>query len=331
MNLSAPLRPEDLEPAFALYRLSRMLYVVAELGIAPLLADGPRGAAELARLTATDDAALASVLDALASRGVFVRDSDGRYALNDVSRRLVPGSPDAANLPFLLGWAGWPPMYDAFGNLMHTLRTGRSAMPDGSFHGCLAARPDMARRYDEAMTATADGFRGCAEAFDFGGARTIVDVGGGRGAFCLEILKRHPGLRAISFDLPAVVAAGADAVHERLTLVGGDAFERVPEGADVYLTSTVLRCFDDRDCVRLLRRMREAMPDDGRLVAFEIVMPESRDDPVRCAADVVARAVYGGRDRTEREFRGLFAAAQLRLLRSAPAHGAISLLEALAA
>jgi len=250
---------------------------------------------------------------------------------------MVRGAPGAANIPFLLGWTGSPASYDAFGDLLHTLRTGQCAWrARGStdFHAYLAANPLASDLYARAMAATTDGFADCADAYDFSAARCIVDVGGGQGAFCLEILSRHPALRAISFDLPDVVAGADCAQHpaaSRLECVGGDALSAVPAGADVYLTSTVLRCLDDECCKRLLQNVRDAMPEGARLAAFEMVMPEARDNLAIGMADVVARVVYGGRDRTEREFDRLFEQAGLRRTRTLPTRGLLSVIEAVAA
>jgi len=162
--------------------------------------------------------------------------------------------------------------------------------------------------------------------------RTLVDVGGGQGAFCLEILRRYPALRAQCVDLPQVVAKGVVAGSgpcERLTLIGGDAMESLPAGADLYVTSTVLRCFADAACLRLLRSVRAAMGPRSKLAAFEMVLPDPPDDVALCTANVVARAVYGGRDRNEGEFRALLAAAGMQLVRTRPATPTVRVLEAI--
>lgn len=330
MNLDPPLHEALLEQSFGLFRLSRMIYAVAELGIATQLVNGPRSADELAELTGTHAPSLASLLDVLACWGVFRRDPGGRYALTPVSERLVPGSAKAANVPMLMGWAGFPGMYEAFGEILQTLRTGESALRReyGGFHGYLAAKPDMRALYDRAMESTADSFAASARAADFSGARHLVDVGGGKGALALEILSLHPQLRATCFDLPDVVAQADVAGHpaaSRLEFAAGDAFECVPAGADAYVTSTVLRCFDDERCLSLLRNIRNAMGEDAKLVAFEMVMPEGRDHIGMCTADLVARVLYGGRDRTESEFKSLFERAGLRHMRTGVATGICAL------
>ena len=159
----------------------------------------------------------------------------------------------------------------------------------------------------------------------------MIDVGGGQGALAIAILKANPSLTAIAFDLPDVVAGARiddPAMRARLQFVGGDAMQAVPAGADVYVTSTVLRCFDDRACDTLLRNIRAAMPLHARLAAIEMVMPETRDQLAMCTADLVARVIYGGRDRTQQEFESMFARAGLRFTRTVPVNAHLFVLEA---
>ena len=334
MNIVPPLAPESLEQSIGLFRLSRMIFAAASLRIAEHLAAGSRDAAALARETVTHEGALASLMDVLSAYGVFARGVDGRYSLTDFSKRMVPGAADSANVRMLLGWAGLPAAYDAFGDLLHTLRTGRAALTarnPGGFYGYLADHPESRSLYEAAMESTAESFAACVTAYNFSPARTLVDVGGGQGAFATAILKAKAGLTAIVFDLPAVVASARSddpQVRDRLRFVPGDAMQAVPEGADVYVTSTVLRCFDDEGCERLLRNIRAAMPSHGRLAAFEMVAPEGRDQVAWCTADLVARVIYGGRDRCQREFDALFARAGLQWTRTIPVNAHLSVMEA---
>lgn len=313
-----------------------MLFAAAALDLPNHLAEGPLDAAALAARTATHAPSLTSLLDALTGWGVFARDTAGRYALTPFSQRLVTGAAQAANVPFLLGWVGLPATYAAFGDMLHTLRTGESAFRARhgvDFYAYLAQHPEAAQLYEAAMEATADAFENGAAAYDFSAAQLVVDVGGGQGAFAAAILARHPQLKAIAFDLPAVIARAQPldpALAGRLELVGGDVFQAVPAGGDVYLTSTVLRCFDDERCRQLLRNIRAAMPAHGRLAAFEMVMPAGRTDLAMNTADLTARVLYGGRDRTEREFAELLAQAGLRHTRTLPvgSDGLMAILEA---
>ena len=79
--------------------------------------------------------------------------------------------------------------------------------------------------------------------YQFAPFRRAVDVGGGHGSFLCAILDQHPEASAVLFDLPSVVADSAKAGfitrHQaRLELVGGDFFEAVPAGGDLYFSNS---------------------------------------------------------------------------------------------
>ena len=66
------------------------------------------------------------------------------------------------------------------------------------------------------------------------------------------------------------MAAG---VADRCTLVGGDFFVEVPAGGDAYVLSQILHDWDDERCVEILEQCRRAMPDHGKLLVVELVLP----------------------------------------------------------
>ena len=75
------------------YIVSRALYVVAELGVADILATGPRTSAELANVTGVDARSLYRVLRTLASEGVFSEDGGQLFRLTPLGATLRSDSP----------------------------------------------------------------------------------------------------------------------------------------------------------------------------------------------------------------------------------------------
>jgi hypothetical protein len=68
-----------------------MLYVVAERGVADLLADGPQASVELARPTGLDEPSLYRLLRSLTGFGVFTEESPRCFALTPLSSTLRTG------------------------------------------------------------------------------------------------------------------------------------------------------------------------------------------------------------------------------------------------
>src|SRR5262249_15306790 len=158
-----------------------------------------------------------------------------------------------------------------WGGLLESVRTGKAAFPNlfgKSFFEYLAGQTDMAAAFNEAMASATTGTAAAVvKAYDISSCRTIVDVGGGTGAFLAAILRATPPARGILFDRPGVIAAARDllaqtSVAGRCELVAGDFFEAVPSGGDVYILSWVIHDWDDEHSIAILKNCRRAMTGD---------------------------------------------------------------------
>jgi hypothetical protein len=192
-----------------------------------------------------------------------------------------------------------------------------------SFYEWMDAHPDRAAVYDEAMESTTDSFLAAIDAYDFPSTGTVVDVGGGQGGLLTCLLRRRPALGCVLFERPATAqlaerTLAAAGLSDRIRCVGGDLFSGLPPGADIYVYSTVLRCFDDATCVAALRTCASAMAPHSRVLGLEMVIPE-RPGPTSGLGDLQALSVYGGADRDASTWAALFDAAGLRLVGITPA------------
>ena len=169
--------------------------------------------------------------------------------------------------------------------------------------------------------------------YDFSPFRVVADVGGGQGSTLAAILQVHPALRGILLDLPEVVASTAPleaaGVAQRCEVVGGDMLTAVPTGADVYLVKRVLMDWSDEQAAAILRNCARACPEDGKVLAVEIVLPPGNDAHPGKILDLLMLLIHpGARIRTEAEFAALFAAAGLRLTKVISTPSPNSILEA---
>jgi hypothetical protein len=319
------------------YYLAQALFVVARLGIADRLADGPEHAGQLARVTRTHARSLHRLLRTLASCGIFAEDDAGRFRLTDLAGWLrgdVPGSLREEAI------AVGETHYAAFGELLHSVRTGRPGF-DRAFgmpwFDYLAANPEAARSFDAALA----GLRSQAtaallDAYDFSEVTTLVDVGGGTGALLAAVLARHPSVRGTLFDLPHVVERAGEhlraaGVADRCALVGGDFFASVPADGDAYLLRHVLHDWDDDKALRILASCRRAMDDSARLLLVESVIEAGNEPSLGKSLDLVMLALTGGTERTEPEYRELLEASGFRLARVVPTPAQVHLIEAVPA
>src|SRR5215468_10557304 len=276
------------------YQRSRALMVVAELGIADLLRDGPRSVDDLAQATQTHAPTLYRLLRALAAAAVF-KERPGRvFALTPMSEFLRS---DAAvpygHLARLFGrdyqWAAW-------GALSHSVRTGENAarhVLGVDVWTYRQERPEENVIFNDAMLAASlSSAPSEARAYDFARCRMIADIGGGTGALLTVILRMYPNARGILFDQPHVVADArpvldAAGLTDRVTIEDGSFFERVPAGADAYVMRRILHDWMDEEATAILRSCRAAMTPGARLVLFERVVGPPNEDPASKFVDLL--------------------------------------------
>ncbi|WP_406865322.1 methyltransferase [Streptomyces sp. HUAS MG47] len=316
-------------------RISRVLHVVAELGVADELAGGPLTVAELAERTDAHADSLGRVLRVAAAFGVFTEEADGRYALNEVGSCLRSGLPGGQRDMVL--YNGDEMLWRSYGQLMHTVRTGEPAFEAAyghTFFEHLEQDPRAGALFDRAMTgmsrATA---RMLLDGYEFGQYGRIADVGGGRGLFLAELLARHPEARGTLVDRPSVVAEADKSFEEagvadRVDVVPGDFFEELPTGADAYVLKAVLHDWDDDRAAAILGRVREALAGnpEGRLLICEFLVGPANEWDRGKLLDLDMLVRFGGRERSEQQWRALLATAGFELVNE-PAAGRWAVLE----
>jgi hypothetical protein len=314
---------------------AQALHVVAELGIADRLADGPAAIEDLAAATGAHRPSLYRLLRMLVGVGVFREEGEGHFGLTPLGGTLCSEGLDSVR-----DWAlyvGAPEPWAAWGRLGETVMTGQSGflLAHGlSTYEYLLRHPELGAPFDRWMTRQSDQHNGAVvAAYDFSAFGTVADVGGGQGSTLAAILRANPALRGILLDQPQVVAAAAPVLRaagiaERCEIIGGDMLEGVPGGADVYVVKRVLMIWGDEPAIQVLRHCAAALPEQGRVVVVEMVMPPGNDpSPARSFDLLMLLANEDGRVRTEAEFRDLFAAAGLRLARVIPTASPNSILE----
>jgi hypothetical protein len=314
------------------------LYVAAALGIADQLAAGPRGVEDLASAIAADAASLYRLLRMLAAVGVVREQADRQFALTALGGSLRREGPESVR-----DWAlfvGAPEMWETWSGLRDSVISGEPAFPRK--HGTalwdyLPSNEELGETFNRWMSRQSDQHNAALVAsYDFAQFHTVADIGGGHGSTLAEILKANPSVRGILLDLPQVVARPAPleaaGVSGRVEVIGSDMLEGVPTGADAYLIKRVLMDWGDDHAVTILRNCVRALPDKGKVLAVEMVMPAGNQPSPSKTFDVLMLLVHeGARIRTEAEFADLFEAAGLRVTTVIPTPSPNSIIESVCA
>jgi hypothetical protein len=287
--------PQELPSAVRLMELStgfwafKTLAAAHELDLFSHLAGGAGiTVAELAEALGLHLRPAEMLLTGCAALGLLEK-TDGRYRNTPLSEAyLVRGNPyyfgGFVQMADKRLYAGW-------GRLTEALRTNRPTTWDPAIQSSLfdGADPTMLAVFWEAMHSLSTmSARKLGEAVDFSGFRRLLDIGGGSGAYDIELCKQYGELRATALDLPHVAKIAKGKVAEagltgRIETIGGDFFEQLPKDHDVHLLSMILHDWDETKNRALVRRSFEALPSGGAVIISELLVNDEKTGPAPAA------------------------------------------------
>ncbi|KAL6844554.1 hypothetical protein ACP4OV_026227 [Aristida adscensionis] len=340
LGLLAEVSPQDLLAALAELQNHAIGYVkcmalkcAVDLGIPDAIhrRGGSATLADIAADTAVHPAKvpdLRRLMDLLSTSGIFTAAAaageDGgaagvAYGLTTACRFLVGSCNVSPVVPFALS----PLVVSSFFSMSGWLRSDPAAAgAAGSFfelaHGC--SQWEMAGKDAELNTVLNDAMVADSKLFVevvlldkgriFRGLRSLVDVGGGRGAAAQAIAKAFPRIKCTVMDLPHVISQSTSGDGD-LQFIAGDMFDSIPS-ADAVLLKNILHCWGDEDCVKILRRCKEAIPArnaGGKVIIINMVIGSSHGDrkinEMEAIHDMFMLHINGV-ERRENEWRKIF-------------------------
>ncbi|XP_031118398.1 flavone 3'-O-methyltransferase 1-like [Ipomoea triloba] len=262
---------------------------------------------------------LQRILRMLTSYGVFREHinadaSERRYSLGEVGKTLVTDKDGLSYGAYVLQhhqdalMKAWPLVHQAVVDSSSEPFAKANGEPAYSYYG---KKPEMNDIMLKAMSGVAvpfmkaflDGYHG------FQGVTRLVDVGGSAGDCLRMILEKHPSItEGINFDLPEVVQKAPNIPG--ITHVGGDMFKSIPNGDAIFM-KWMITTWMDEEVKAILKSCYGALPQGGKLIACEPVLPNQTDDTQRTRllleGDIFVMTIYRakGRHRTEEEYRQL--------------------------
>lgn len=262
---AGPPTPARIIELFAGYMVSKTLFAALEFGL--FAATGPSGATtvELAERCDIPERSARAIADLMVDAGLLIRDGDRFRNAPDAEAFLAGRGPfDLRPLARYWDLVSYPTWTDA----ATAFRTRQGVRP--------RLTEEQTEAYESAVAlVTAETAADLAREYDFAAHRRLLDAGGGLGTFVKPILARHEHLDATLVDLPEVAAAvrdetAAGPLGARLTAVGADLFtDPLPGDHDAILVANVIHLFPPDRIVALLRRLRDTVTPDGRLLLVD--------------------------------------------------------------
>ncbi len=315
--------------------IARAIGVAVELELADILSDGPKTVTDLADLTQTNPENLYRLLRALASYGIFREKPYKTFHLTSLAVGLKEG---AGSMKNMIAHQMNPVNWQMIGEMNYCVKTGEDVahkILGMDIFEHLKKHPEKNRLYNLAMTETSEiASTTVLSAYNFSGRKKLVDVGGGHGYLLSIILHEYSHLEGILFDLPHVVEGAKQTieklgVEERVTIVPGDFFNSIPEGADTYILKSIIHAFDDGKCVTLLKNIHSAIADNGKLLIVEVVISEDNTPSFGKIFDLqMLIGAPGGKERTRREFEEILGSSGFTLKKIIPTVSQFSIIEA---
>ncbi|MBC8007789.1 MAG: homocysteine methyltransferase, partial [Prolixibacteraceae bacterium] len=270
------------------FRRSKTMFVAVALGVFDHLAAGPAFTGEIAAALTVDSAALERLLDGCVTLRLLHKE-DGRYANTPIADKyLRRDSPET-----LSGYIRYSDraLWSLWGNLEGAVREG-SARWDQTFgsRGALFANFFSTEESKREFLAGMHGFGvmsspSVVAAFDLGGTRHLVDLGGATGHLAIAACEKYPNMRATVFDLPEVLNVTSEYVAaaglaDRIDLAGGDFFLDELPGGDLFALGRILHDWSEERVHLLLAKIYRCLPAGGALIVAEKLLDDDKSGPV---------------------------------------------------
>lgn len=279
---------EVFEIAFG-YMKSKALFAGLHLGVFDALGDEWRSLGELRQATGAEDRGLVTLLTALVAIGLLEQSGgcDGevrRYRNAPASRAMLVGGESGGFGEYCRRQIDRQ-MYPFLHNLADVLRGCRDTVPFRDYETWFGDAAE-ASLYSESQHAASLPAAALLDAVvDLSGARRLLDVGGGSGAFSISLCRSHPDLRATIIDFPHVVEVGRRFVveaglDERIDFLSGNALDlEWPSGQDAVLFSYVSGSVAEEGVRELYRRAGRALDAGGRVIVHDFMVDDDRSGP----------------------------------------------------
>lgn len=255
-----------------------VLGAAADLDIFSVLNDNPMAADELADYIKSDLRATTTLLDALTSMEILIKQDDIYSVPEDAAALLCESSPMNI-LPEVRHLAN---CHRRWIQLAQVVKSGKSAERTPSIRGPEADLASFIGAMHNVNESSADDVISKLDQLQF---KHLLDIGGASGTWTIAFLKAFPNAHATLFDLPDVIPLaqrriGEAGLSNKVTLAAGDFYtDELPEGADLAWLSAISHQNSRNQNRELFSKVYKALTDNATLVIRDIVMDTSHTSP----------------------------------------------------
>ncbi|MCE5266977.1 MAG: acetylserotonin O-methyltransferase [Planctomycetaceae bacterium] len=277
-----PMSRERILGLMSGFRTSCVIGAAAELDLWTTLGDQCLSAIELAERLGCDRRAVTILLDAVAALGLLEK-QDERYCVPEPLRGWLAADSEKTILPMLQHMGN---LLRGWSQLGLVAKTGKPTARAPSIRGPEADRASFIAAMHSISGPMADDL---VKRLGPLGFKHLLDVGGASGTWTLAFLRAAPSATATIFDLPDAIEQARErlagtGLARRVTLVPGDFYaNELPGNADFAWISAICHQHSRERNRELFRKVFAAIKPGGRIAIRDIVMAESRTEPLEGA------------------------------------------------
>ena len=275
--------PERIWQIITGYQMTAAMKSAIELGVFTKIADGHKTAAAIAAATGSAERGIRILCDTLTVLGFLIKQG-GEYSLaDDTALFLVQHSP--AYMGKMTDFMLSPQQKRGFENLTETVRRGGASDDENA---SIDPESPMWATFARSMTAMmVPSAQKMASELGYESETPIkvLDIAAGHGMFGVTVAQHYPNAQIHAVDWKVVLPVAQEnaekfGVADRFHKIEGSAFD-VDLGTDydVVLVTNFLHHFDFPTCETFLKRVHNALKDDGQVLTLEFIPNDDRISP----------------------------------------------------
>jgi len=272
------MNPNTIREFAAYFQKSRILLSGFELDIFTNIDESGTTNNQIAHNLHLDEHGCERLLNALVSLGFLTKQKHLFFNTPESYTFLSKKSSD-----YLGGLMHSNHLWNTWSNLTQVVKTGNSANPfeinergDEWLFPFINAMHDRATKQAPQQLAT----------IDLSEIKSILDVGGGSGAYSMEFVSKNPEIKATVFDLPNVVPItkqflNKESFSDKIQTHAGDyTKDDLPEGFDLVFLSAIIHSNSFEINRDLIRKCFNALNKNGKIVIQDWIMNNDRTEPM---------------------------------------------------
>jgi SAM-dependent methyltransferase len=271
------MNPNTIREFAASFQKSRILLSGIELDIFTNINESGTTSNQIANHLHLNERACERLLNALVSLGFLTKKNHLFFNTADSFAFLSKKSSD-----YSAGLMHLNHLWNTWSNLTQVVKTGKSAHPaeinergEEWLFAFIDAMHDRAKKQAPQQLAN----------IDLSEVESILDIGGGSGAYSMEFVSKKPEIAAIVFDLPGVVPItkrfiNKEGFSDQIKTHPGDyTTDDLPKGFDLVFLSAVIHSNSLEINKELIKKCYNSLNKNGKIVIQDWIMNNDRTQP----------------------------------------------------